>query len=121
VEFRWNALESLSVAAFSDGALVSWEPLFSKGSGGFDAFTVALGLGVRFHTPVGPIRVDVAYRLPNVGLPLPVQQPSTPTPRPLAVPVNGGCFFNAGYTGNPNYAGSPESLCTWHLSIGEAF
>ncbi len=125
VELRWNAAEVLSVAVFSDGGLVSWQPLFTRGSS-FDAFTLAVGLGLRLHTPVGPVRIDVAYRLPGVGLPLSVQQPSTPVvgaqgPRDLYVPANGGCFFNAGYSGNPQYAGSPENLCAWHLSIGEAF
>ena len=34
----------------------------------------AVGLGARYLTPVGPIRVDLAYRLP-IGPPLPLIGP----------------------------------------------
>lgn len=48
----------LRFAAFVDGGSV-WER--GQGSGGGPAFRVTPGVGVRFVTPLGPARLDVAY------------------------------------------------------------
>jgi len=76
----------------------------------------AVGFGLRYRTLVGPIRLDVARRL-NVGPALPV----IPAVGQVgAVPVSSGCF-GLFESKNTRYAGSPESPCTLHVSIGEAF
>jgi outer membrane protein assembly complex protein YaeT len=49
-----TALSSTSSASNSTGI---------KGSCGFNYFSHAPGLGVRYHTPVGPIRLDFSYNL----------------------------------------------------------
>jgi translocation and assembly module TamA len=102
------------VATFFDTGAVTIENL---NVGGADSFThqlqYAFGLGLRYLTPIGPIRVDFAYR-PNFGPPLPVQ-----TLTPLPPPVNSGCFGLG--KGRANSGGAPEGQCTIQLSIGEAF
>jgi hypothetical protein len=74
----------------------------------------AFGVGARYSTPVGPIRLDFAYR-PNIGPPLPVvvQDPTLTYYSPTQ------CFGLGGKNGTR--AGSPEDPCTIQLSVGEAF
>src|SRR5690606_5443248 len=79
----------------------------------------AVGLGVRYHTPVGPIRLDLAYRLP-MGPSLPVNSGE------YFYNYDTSCFgFGQNRTGTgtlpPGYGGAPEGRCVVHLSIGEAF
>ena len=110
-EVRWNVWEALTVALFADAGYVTQAPL----SGNlFSSLNVALGFGVRYRTPIGPIRVDLAARLP-VGAPLEragvVRQNA----------VNRGCFFGLGAGQSDVYAGSPEGVCAFHVSVGEAF
>jgi translocation and assembly module TamA len=76
----------------------------------------ALGLGLRYLTVVGPIRVDIARRL-NVG-PTSLIDPLQPGNSGYQLP--GGSCFGLG-SKQRSYAGAPEGLCTLHLSIGEAF
>ncbi len=84
-------------------------------SGGFfGALHHAVGTGVRLLTPVGPVRLDVATRIAGP----PLQLASNYAPEFSYVP-NGSCFGFGHFSGN--YPGSPESLCSFHLSIGEAF
>lgn len=115
IEARYRFGSSLMLALFLDAGFVSpgqfdfssWEYLTQH-------LLYAVGLGVRYLTPVGPVRLDLAYRL-NIGRPLPLEGPGYLVPR--AAP---GCFgLFAGP--NPVYAGSPEGQCALHLSIGEAF
>lgn len=76
---------------------------------------LAAGFGLRYMTAFGPIRLDLARRLP-VGPPLPVAMPQSGG---VDYPTFGSCF---GLGSAPaGYPGSPEGLCTFHLSIGEAF
>ena len=82
----------------------------------FLTFTfVALGIGARYRTPIGPIRLDLAARLP-LGAPL-----QKYTPNALSYATNSGCFLGAFGNGSRDYPGSPEGQCAFHLSIGEAF
>lgn len=75
----------------------------------------AVGAGMRYVTLVGPIRVDLAYRLPWGTPPRVYELPGTQ----LLPPPGGGCFGlgeqQRGATVNP------EGRCALHISIGEAF
>jgi translocation and assembly module TamA len=103
------------VALFLDTGFVSPGP-FNFGDSSFVLRNAlyAVGIGARYLTPVGPIRIDIARRL-NVGAPLPLAGPNTLVP--VAQP---GCF-GLFPTTNPSYPGAPEGQCAFHLSIGEAF
>lgn len=117
LEVRWNLSETWVLAVFNDWGLVTSEPL-GLAPDFFSNLYAAVGLGVRYRTPLGPIRLDLAYRLP-LGRPQSVTQASDAAP-PVQVTPNGGCFFGLGKSDAP-YAGSPENLCAFHLSVGEAF
>jgi outer membrane protein assembly factor BamA len=65
------------------------DPVTSTGQQGpcsFNDFSHALGAGLRYHTPVGPIRFDFSYNLNppiypvniNYGIPTPAGNPSGP-------------------------------------------
>ena len=123
VELRWNVWEELVLAVFSDTGMVSWESLGESGNQ-WQYIHTAVGLGIRYRTPLGPIRVDFAVRLP-LGSParLNPPQPGNPSgkidPRTIVTGQNGGCL---GLGSSPtNWGGYPEGVCAFHLSIGEAF
>jgi outer membrane protein insertion porin family len=77
----------------------------------FNDFSHALGAGLRYHTPVGPIRFDFSYNLNapiypvniNYGIP-------TPSPNPLNIP---------GYEQRP-YLGQAQHI-NFFFSLGQAF
>lgn len=115
VELRVDVTDSLTLAVFVDSGLVTAEPLGPATNLATSLFT-AVGVGARYRTPLGPIRGDVAFRLPFIGGPLLPKDPSQP-----AYFTQSGCFFNLGASGSTTYAGAPDSVCTLHLSIGEAF
>lgn len=80
----------------------------------------AVGFGVRYRTPIGPLRLDFAYR-PSIGPPLLVYLPEgllDPGVR-AAYPMSQGCFGIG--RGTEGKGGAPEDPCNIHLSIGEAF
>jgi translocation and assembly module TamA len=58
-EMRLRVAENWSVVPFVDVGYVAATNRF----GGFDAFQVGVGAGVRYHTAVGPLRLDVAFPL----------------------------------------------------------
>jgi translocation and assembly module TamA len=88
----------------------------------------AVGLGFRFLTPVGPLRVDLAFRLP-VGRPPPLFRENgdeitynnaggiATEGTETGANVDRNCF---GFGGNQN-SWVHDGLCAFHLSIGEAF
>ncbi|WNG30364.1 BamA/TamA family outer membrane protein [Cystobacter fuscus] len=128
VELRVKLFSELTLALFHDSGLAGLGPLnfgphkddprLESGRVFGDYHYHAVGLGLRYATIVGPIRVDVARRL-NIGQPLPILG-STPG----EVTTLGGwgdCFGINKSDKKENYAGSPEGLCTFFLSIGEAF
>lgn len=113
LELRWNVWDALTISTFVDAGWVS------SGNLTIDflrAMNVAVGIGVRYRTPIGPVRLDLAVRLP-VGLPL--EQVGVVRAGDHA--SNGGCFLGLGKGASDFYPGSPESQCAFHLSIGEAF
>ncbi|AKJ07477.1 Beta-barrel assembly machine subunit BamA [Archangium gephyra] len=132
VELRMKVIGNLYLAAFHDTGLVGAGPLnfgshqadVRKESGRVfgDYHYQAVGLGVRYVTIVGPLRLDLARRL-NIGRPLPIFDPASGAPETLG--GLGDCFGIGGVESTAAaanlYAGSPEGLCTFFLSIGEAF
>ncbi|RJS22444.1 polymerase [Corallococcus sp. H22C18031201] len=126
VELRYQLSESFVVAGFYDSGLVGVNGFLRKDSPklfGPDHYH-AVGLGMRYLTVVGPIRLDLARRL-NIGRGLPVATDG------YTYPTAGGCFgigrkaVKAPLSGptspDATFAGSPEGMCALQISIGEAF
>lgn len=123
LEVRYQFTESIMAAAFYDSGLVGIADFASAGRPkllGPDHYH-ALGLGLRYLTVVGPVRLDIARRL-NIGRGLPVSTPG------YIYPTSGGCFglgskwsTNGPKTRGATFAGAPDGQCALHLSIGEAF
>jgi len=59
VEARYPLYNSFGVAAFADAGNV-WTPSFTYR---FDDLAYSIGAGIRFKTPIGPVRFDVAWPL----------------------------------------------------------
>ncbi|MGV3620369.1 MAG: BamA/TamA family outer membrane protein [Archangium sp.] len=128
LELRWAITENWVLALFNDWGTVTVDTLFAPGQNLLATLYTAVGFGVRYRTPLGPIRVDLAFRLPFVGG-VQVVDPGGTT----AYQSQPGCFFGAGSgqlywdsmtyapTPTPMQAGMPDNLCSAHLSIGEAF
>ncbi len=118
IEYRFPFMGGLTGAVFLDGAIVGEgiASTFSEGSRG-----ITPGAGIRFTTPVGPVRIDLGFR-PNTTERLPVvteyvdedgerQLVELDTPRSYnAVEAAGGGFLNEIF-----------SRLALHLSIGEAY
>ena len=58
-EVRVQLTDTIGAALFADGAVVGSDPNFTE----FGDFKVGVGGGLRYFTPVGPIRLDVAVPL----------------------------------------------------------
>ena len=112
-EVRWTFARDWVVAFFVDAGFVSY--------GGFslnDLSTtqVAVGIGFRYRTPIGLLRVDLGYRL-DVGGPLPV----VPVRPSVGYTDNTNCFALSSVDHGTNYAGAPWSRCAFHFAVGESF
>jgi len=115
IELRWNLWDNLVLAVFNDWGLVTRAPLGPKTDLGRSLFT-AVGIGARYVTPLGPVRLDLGVRLP-LGRELEVTGSEG-----VHYANSPGCFFGAFAPAAPApYAGSPDGQCALHLSIGEAF
>jgi translocation and assembly module TamA len=127
VEARTNLSTHLAVAAFADFGAVTREALSPSV---LDSLQLATGLGLRYLTPVGPIRVDIAYRWP-IGRPPPLFDESgreityrrlpdggTVPGRETGANINKSCF---GIGGSTATTWVTDGLCVFHISIGEAF
>lgn len=106
VELRFALTGNLGGAVFLDAGGVSdasavpsaWQQALDPG-----ALQYAAGLGLRYRTPFGPLRIDVAARLPD--------RLSTDLSAFPAVP----------YTRWPDGTYHREPIVAVHISIGEAF
>ena len=63
-EVRFTVRGPLSAATFCDMGDVSPHPAGKGQAFRFDHLHLSCGVGARYDTPVGPIRVDVGYRVP---------------------------------------------------------
>jgi outer membrane protein assembly factor BamA len=113
LELRWAFARDWVVAFFVDAGFVSY--------GGFsldDLSTtqVAVGIGFRYRTPIGLLRIDLGYRL-DVGGPLPV----VPVRPSVGYTDNTNCFAFSSVDHGTNYAGAPWSRCAFHFAVGESF
>jgi outer membrane protein assembly factor BamA len=68
-------------------------PIGAAGLCSFNYFSHAVGLGLRYHTPVGPIRLDFSYNLNPPIYPIIIDYSSTPT-NPIAPHVGEAGHFN---------------------------
>jgi outer membrane protein insertion porin family len=125
VEYRRRVWGPVSVAAFVDGAILSpGETGLVRFEGNFAAVTP--GIGVRYQSPVGPIRVDVGYN-PTRAEELPVLTQVDETGRLRLVQVAGtgtpadpqGRWYDP-FADKSGFKSFLNRL-TIHLSIGEAF
>jgi translocation and assembly module TamA len=114
-EARYSLTAALRVAAFVDVGQVTRGPL---GLGDLAQVMWAVGVGVRYLTPIGPIRVDLARRLPFGRLPPLYALNDAGAIAPVPYTADDGCF---GIGGNHAAALVTDGLCVLHLSIGEAF
>ncbi len=116
LEVRYRITESIVVASFWDTGFVGCS---SEQADCYNPFRHqpfhAVGVGLRYLTVVGPIRLDIARRL-NAG---PTLIDTSLLGSDSAYQFPGGNCFGLGK--QRNYAGAPEGLCTLQLSIGEAF
>jgi translocation and assembly module TamA len=117
LEARYSVLGNLRVAGFVDVGQVTTDLFTVSDLGGV---LWAVGLGLRYLTPIGPIRLDVARRLPFGDLPpLYTTDPTTGQllpPQPYA--VDESCF---GLFGSHPNTPVTDGACVFQLSIGEAF
>jgi translocation and assembly module TamA len=99
VELRWQSpVAGLGFAVFFDiGRLQLQEGNAVPNSDG--GFQYAPGIGVRYHTPFGPLRVDFAYRVSTENM-FPVSVDTTNVKNPVASGVPTSVFSP---TGEPNY------------------
>jgi len=123
LELRYNFAGNFVLAVFYDTGFVSsvdiWNGLKEDAAYFTRNLQHAVGVGLRYLTVVGPIRLDIAFRLPFSGPPLPISQGMPALTLPAA---EQGCFFGAiPYHNTPQRPGYPEGRCAFHLSIGEAF
>jgi translocation and assembly module TamA len=115
-EARYSLTSSLRAAVFVDFGQVT-RARFQPGD--IPNVLWAVGVGVRWITPIGPIRVDLARRLPFGELPtLYAVDPLTGAIVPRAYSANDSCF---GLFGSNVVTPVTDSLCALHFAIGEAF
>lgn len=93
LELRVDVTGPLSVASFCDASDVSGQRFDLR----LSHLHLSCGLGARYQTPVGPIRLDLGYRIPGLqvigGLTPDEREPSTFLGVPLAVSLGVGEAF----------------------------
>jgi len=114
-EVRYSLTKSLRLAAFVDFGQVTHGRLTP---GDIPHVLWAVGVGIRLLTPVGPIRVDLARRLPFGDLPVLYQVDAMGAIVPTPYTPDDSCF---GLFGSHVTTPVPDNMCTLHIAIGEAF
>ncbi len=136
LELRQRLAKNWELDAFVDLGEVQQQPWVLDFSA--NQLAITPGLGFRFKTPIGPLRVDLAYRLTDPVRPVVISSGITPSlPLPYPAPPTPGLdtcpypYFLAPQTGwgIPGNPYSHPSLCASpflnrfipSLAIGEAF
>lgn len=114
-ETRYTVAGSLRLAGFVDFAQVTPGRL---GVTDLSGVLWAVGLGLRYLTPIGPIRIDFARRLPFGRLPPLFQVDATGAIVEVPYTADDSCF---GLFGSNTDSPVPDTMCALHISIGEAF
>ncbi len=114
-EARYSATSALRVAGFLDVGQVT-QGLF--GVGDLPGVLWAVGLGLRYLTPIGPLRVDVARRLPFGTLPPLFAASGGQISQAPAYAVDQSCF---GLFASQPASPVTDGACVLQISIGEAF
>jgi translocation and assembly module TamA len=119
LEVRYRVTENFALATFWDTGAVTAQR-FDLGAITNNLYH-AVGVGMRYLSVVGPVRLDLARRL-NIGPPLLI----VPSPGIEFLQPTSSCFGIGGGERPEDppaapYAGQPEGLCAFHISIGEAF
>lgn len=113
VELRFDASRSLGLALFLDAGNVSKpdsDGLAWLAAADPTLLQYAAGVGLRYRTPAGPLRLDVAARLPN---------PWAPTREAPGLPVLSDACIAQPSSAFPCVHREP--LVAVHLTLGEAF
>ena len=114
LELRFRTSARLALAAFWDTGYVGREAPRPDDIG---RLFHALGFGLRFSTPVGPIRLDLGFRLPVGGPRTVLSGIGTNQVEIRTEPESQSCF---GF-GSSGATPLRDGVCSLHLSIGEAF
>jgi translocation and assembly module TamA len=115
-EARYSLTASLRLALFVDYGQVTYDRLRW---GDIPSVLWAVGVGIRYLTPIGPIRVDLARRLPYGTLPvLYAVDPVTGALGTMPYAPDDSCF---GIGGSHVTTLVSDNRCVLHISIGEAF
>ncbi|MBC8133856.1 MAG: BamA/TamA family outer membrane protein, partial [Deltaproteobacteria bacterium] len=112
--------ERLVLAAFVDYGQVTQGRI---GPDDVSTLLWAVGLGLRYRTPIGPIRLDFARRLRR-GRPPPLLSVESGSVTNVPYWVDDSCFGFGGSNPNPAMMLSTavkDNLCVFHIAIGEAF
>ncbi len=115
-EMRFRLSTNLIFAVFLDLGQVTRRRF---GVGDLSSVLGAAGFGFRYRTPIGPIRLDLARRLP-FGTPPPLFTINSANGEVVRVPyaVNDSCF---GIGGSGRATPVTDGLCAFHIAIGEDF
>jgi outer membrane protein assembly factor BamA len=125
VELRFPLWRNLGGAAFIDGALVGTGTLADITSG---TGAITPGVGIRYYSPVGPIRVDIGFNpfiTENLAVLSQVGEGPTAELAPVQTRLSDGSLVQAtrAYAPAKNDGGLSGFLrqLTVHFSIGQAF
>jgi translocation and assembly module TamA len=114
-EIRYAVTPNLILAVFTDFGQVTQGRVHPSD---FAHVLVAVGFGLRYLTPVGPVRIDFARRL-QLGRPPPLfAVDATGKIVAQSYKVDDSCFGLGGSGGDGKVT---DNLCVLHISIGEAF
>jgi translocation and assembly module TamA len=101
VEVRYDTTGNLGLALFLDAGTVSNASGVPSEWRQLERLQYAAGLGLRYRTPFGPVRLDLGVRLPER--------------------IFSGDFPSVPFTQYPDGTPHSEPIVAVHLSLGEAF